>query len=167
MDFPITPQGLEKVNKQLEYLKTKQRAKVAAEIDEARSHGDLKENAEYHAAKEKQSHMEAKIAELSDIVGRAKVIDPSKLAHERVSFGSTLKLIDLDTDEEIEYTIVGVVEADVDKGYISLNSPLAKQLLGKQEGDEVEATLPNGKKSYEIDAISYKDIEVKFYENED
>ena len=166
MDFPITPQGLEKVTKQLEYLKTKQRAKVADEIDEARSHGDLKENAEYHAAKEKQSHMEAKIAELSDIVGRAKVIDPSKLAHERVSFGSTVLLTDLDSDQEVEYTIVGAVEANVEKGYISLHSPLAKQLLGKEDGDEIDATLPNGKKSFEIDEITYKEIEVEFYENE-
>lgn len=167
MDFPITPQGLEKVTKQLEFLKTKERAKIADEIDEARSHGDLKENAEYHAAKEKQSHMEAKIAELSDIVGRAKVIDPSKLAHERVSFGSTVLLTDLDSDQEVEYTIVGAIEANVEKGYISLNSPLAKQLLGKEEGDEVEATLPNGKKSFEIDEVCYKEIEVEMYENED
>jgi transcription elongation factor GreA len=161
MDFPITPKGLEKVSKQLEYLKTKERAKVAAEIDEARSHGDLKENAEYHAAKEKQSHMEAKIAELSDIIGRAKVIDPSKLAHERVSFGSTVVLNDLDTDEEVTYTIVGTVEADMSKRYISLSSPLAKQLLGKEEGDEVEAKLPNGIKHYEIETIKFQEIEVQ------
>lgn len=167
MDFPITPQGLEKVTKQLEYLKTKKRAKVAQEIDEARSHGDLKENAEYHAAKEKQSHMEAKIAKLSDIVGRAKVIDPANLAHERVSFGSTVELTDLDTDEEVEYTIVGTVESDVERGYISLDTPLARELLGKEEGDEVTAKFPNVTKNYEIDAIRYKEIEVNIDENED
>lgn len=161
MDFPITPKGLEKVTKELEYLKTKKRAKIAEEIDEARSHGDLKENAEYHAAKEKQAHMEARIAELSDIIGRAKVIDPSTLAHERVSFGSTVELTDLDSEEEVKYTIIGSVEGDIDKGYISLNSPLAKQLLGKEEGDEIEATLPNGIKHYEIDSITYEEIEVK------
>lgn len=167
MDFPITPAGLEKVNKELSYLKTHQRGKMAEEIDEARSHGDLKENAEYHAAKEKQAHMEARIAELSDIVGRAKVIDPSKLAHERVSFGSTVELTDVDSEEEKEYTIVGAIESDVDRGYISLNSPLAKALLGKQQGDEVKAKLPDGIKTFEIDEIQYKPIEVKPYEHQD
>ncbi len=167
MDFPITPAGLEKVNKELSYLKTHQRGKMAEEIDEARSHGDLKENAEYHAAKEKQAHMEARIAELSDIVGRAKVIDPSKLAHERVSFGSTVELTDVDSDEEKEYTIVGAIESDVDRGYISLNSPLAKALLGKEQGDEVKAKLPDGDKTFEIDEIKYKPIEVKPYEHQD
>jgi len=161
MDFPITPKGLEKISKQLQYLKTVERPKVAAEIDEARSHGDLKENSEYHAAKEKQMHIEKKILELSDIIGRAKVIDPSKLAHDRISFGSTVLLVDLDTDTKVEYTIVGSVEADVDKGYISLNSPLAKQLLGKQEGDEVDVKLPDGNKTFEIEKIRFKDIEVE------
>ncbi|MGM0622954.1 MAG: transcription elongation factor GreA [Campylobacterota bacterium] len=167
MDFPITPKGLEKVTKELEYLKTKERAKMAAEIDEARSHGDLKENAEYHAAKEKQSYMETRILELGDMVGRAKVIDPSKLAHERVSFGSTVMLTDLDSDEEITYTIVGTVEADLDKGYISLNSPLAKELLGKEEGDEIKAKMPNGVKHYAVEEVTYKEIEVDTDEYED
>ena len=165
MDFPITPQGLQRVTQELEYLKTKKRAQMAQEIDEARSHGDLKENAEYHAAKEKQSHMESRIAELSDIVGRAKVIDPATLAHKRVSFGSTVVLSDLDLDEEVTYTIIGAIESDAGRGYISLQSPLAKQLLGKEEGDEIEAVLPSGNKTYEIEQIMYEEIEVGAYED--
>lgn len=148
-----------KLSIELEQLKNEERAKIAKVIDEARALGDLKENAEYHAAKEKQGLMEARISELTDILGRAHVIDPSKLTHERVSFGSTVVLIDQDTDEELVYVIVGAQESNPSKGLISIQSPLAKALLGKREGDEVSVNLPAGKKKYDIEEIKYEPIE--------
>ncbi|WP_456479549.1 transcription elongation factor GreA [Nautilia sp.] len=155
---PMTKHGYEKLSKELEYLKTKARPEVAKEIDSARELGDLKENAEYHAAKEKQVHIERRIAELSDILSRAVVVDPSEHAHNRVAFGSTVYLVDVDTDEEEKYTIVGAPEADPQKGLISYHSPLAKALIGKEVGDEVEVNLPGGVKVYEIDKICFEDI---------
>ena len=147
-----------KLSEELEQLKTTERGVIAAIIDEARAQGDLKENAEYHAAKEKQGLMEARIAELTDIVGRAQVVDPSTLAHTRVSFGSTVQLTDQNTDEEISYTIVGGTESNPTKGLISIQSPMARVLIGKEEGDEVSLTLPSGKRTYDIEEISYKEI---------
>jgi transcription elongation factor GreA len=155
---PMTKFGYEKLSKELEYLKTVARPEVAKEIDSARELGDLKENAEYHAAKEKQAHIERRIAELSDILSRAVVVDPTQHAHNRVAFGSTVYLIDVDTDEEVKYTIVGAPEANPEKGLISYHSPLAKALIGKEVGDEVEVNLPGGTKVYEIDKICYEDI---------
>ena len=148
-----------KLSIELEQLRSEERAKIAKIIDEARELGDLKENAEYHAAKERQGLMEARITELTDIIGRAQVIDPSTLAHERVSFGSTVVLIDQDSDEEVKYTIVGVQESNPAKGLISIQSPMARVLLGKEEGDEVEITLPSGKKSFDIEEVKYEPIE--------
>ena len=147
-----------KLSEELEQLKTHERGIIAAVIDEARAQGDLKENAEYHAAKDEQGLMEARITELTDVVGRAQVIDPSTLAHERISFGSTVALIDQDTDEEVRYTIVGGQESNPGKGLISINSPMAKILLGKEEGDEVSISLPAGKKMYDIEEVSYIEI---------
>jgi len=147
-----------KLSVELEQLKTHERGNIAAIIDEARAQGDLKENAEYHAAKDEQGLMEARIAELTDVVGRAQVVDPSTLAHERVSFGSTVELVDQNTDEELTYTIVGGQESNPSKGLISFQSPLAKVLLGKEEGDEVSITLPSGKKTYDIEEVSYVEI---------
>ncbi len=147
-----------KLSEELEQLKTHERGNIAAIIDEARAQGDLKENAEYHAAKDQQGLMEARIAELTDIVGRAQVVDPSTLAHDRVSFGSTVELVDQETDEELIYTIVGGQESNPSKGFISFQSPLAKVLLGKEEGDEVSITLPSGKKTYDIEEVSYVEI---------
>ena len=147
-----------KLSVELEQLKTHERGNIAAIIDEARAQGDLKENAEYHAAKDEQGLMEARIAELTDVVGRAQVVDPSTLAHERVSFGSTVELVDQNTDEELIYTIVGGQESNPSKGLISFQSPLAKVLLGKEEGDEVSITLPSGKKTYDIEEVSYVEI---------
>jgi transcription elongation factor GreA len=149
----------EKLSIELEQLKNQERAKVAKVIDEARELGDLKENAEYHAAKERQGLMEARISELTDIVGRAQVIDPSTLAHERVSFGSTVVLIDQDSDEELKYTIVGVQESNPNKGLISIESPMARALLGKEEGDEVTINLPGGLKRFDIEEVCYEPIE--------
>ncbi len=147
-----------KLSQELEQLKTHERGIIAKVIDEARELGDLKENAEYHAAKDKQGLMEARIAELTDIVGRAQVIDPSKLAHERVSFGSTVVMTDQDTDEELKYTIVGGTESNPSKGLISFQSPVAKAILGKEDGDEVKIILPSGKRTYDIEEVLYEEI---------
>lgn len=147
-----------KLSEELEQLKTHERGNIAAIIDEARAQGDLKENAEYHAAKDEQGLMEARIAELTDVVGRAQVVDPSTLAHARISFGSTVELVDQNTDEELTYTIVGGQESNPSKGLISIQSPMAKVLLGKEEGDEVSITLPAGKKMYDIEEVSYVEI---------
>ena len=147
-----------KLSQELEQLKTVERAAIAKVIDEARELGDLKENAEYHAAKDKQGLMEARIAELTDIIGRAQVVDPSTLAHTRVSFGSTVQLVDQNTDEEVTYTVVGGTESNPTKGLISIQSPMARALIGKEEGDEVSLVLPSGKKTYDIEEISYQEI---------
>jgi len=147
-----------KLSEELENLKTTERGVIAAVIDEARAQGDLKENAEYHAAKDEQGLMEARIAELTDLVGRAQVVDPSILTNERISFGSTVELIDQDTDEAIIYTIVGGQESNPSKGRISIASPMAKALLGKEEGDEVSLSLPLGNKTYDIEEVSYVEI---------
>ena len=148
-----------KLSEELEHLKNVERAAIAKVIDEARALGDLKENAEYHAAKDRQGLMEARIVELQDLLARAKVIDPSTLAHERVSFGSTVVLIDHDSDEEVQYTIVGSQESDPSRGLISIQSPMAKALLGKEEGDEVELQLPSGRKRFDVEEVKYVAIE--------
>ncbi len=155
---PMLKVTFDKLSKELEQLKTVERAKIAKVIDRARELGDLKENAEYHAAKEKQGLMEARIAELTDLVGRAQVIDPSSLAHERVSFGSTVELVDQEDDSEVTYTIVGSQESDLSKGWISSGSPMARALLGKEEGDEVTIQLPSGKKTFDIESIAPMDL---------
>ncbi len=150
----------DKLSTELEQLKTVERGAIAKVIDTARELGDLKENAEYHAAKDKQGLMEARIAELTDLVGRAQVIDPEKLPHERVSFGSTVELVDQEDDSEVTYTLVGSQESNPDKGLISIGSPMARALLGKEEGDEVEISLPSGKKVFDIESVSYVEIEL-------
>ncbi len=150
----------DRLSTELEQLKTVERAKIAKVIDTARELGDLKENAEYHAAKDKQGLMEARILDLTDLVGRAQVIDPSTLPHKRVSFGSTVELTDQESEEEATYTLVGTQESNPDKGLISIGSPMARALLGKEEGDEVEITLPSGKRTFDVEAIYYKEIEL-------
>jgi transcription elongation factor GreA len=154
---PMTEHGYNKLTNELNDLKQVQRPAILIAIEEARQLGDLKENAEYHSAREKQGHIDTRIAELNDLISRATILDPSTLPHKRVSFGSTVKLIDLETEEEIEYTIVGGVESDLNKNLISFNSPLAKQLLGKEEGEELKAQLPGGIKEFEIEEVYYKD----------
>jgi len=148
----------EKLSTELEQLKTHERGIIAKIIDEARELGDLKENAEYHAAKDRQGLMEARITELTDVVGRAQIVEPSILAHERISFGSRISLTDQETDEELVYTIVGGQESNPNKGLISIQSPVAKALLGKEEGDEITMILPSGNKSYDIDAVCFQEI---------
>jgi transcription elongation factor GreA len=155
---PMTAYGFEKLSKELKYIKETALPNNAKDIEEARQLGDLKENAEYHAAREQQQHLMRREAELSDILSCAVVIDPSKSSHAKVSFGSTVTLIDVDTDEEVTYTIVGTPEANVEKGLISYNSPLARAIIGKEVGNEVEVKLPGGVVTYEIDKICFEDI---------
>lgn len=157
---PMTLVGYNKVTQDLDFLKSIERPQTVVALDEARQLGDLKENAEYHSAKEKLKLIDVQIAELSDIISKAVIVDPSILPHDRVSFGSSVNLLDLDSDEEFTYTIVGGVESNVEKGLISFNSPLAKQLMGKEEGDELNATLPGGVKTFEILKVYYKEIEL-------
>lgn len=157
---PMTNAGYEKITGELDFLKSKERPETVIELDEARQLGDLKENAEYHAAKDKLALIDSQIAELGAIISKAVIIDPSSLPHDRVSFGSTVELVDVDTDEEFMYSIVGGVEANVDNGLISFNSPLAKQLLGKEEGDELTAQLPGGVKTFEVLGVSYKELKL-------
>lgn len=151
--------GYEKICAELKKLKEVERPQIVKEIDRAREHGDLKENAEYHAAKEKQAFIEARINDLSRILANAQVIDPSTLSHQKVSFGSTVKILNLDNDKEFCYTIVGSMESDPTRGLISFGSPIAKSLMGKSKGDEVTVVLPSGENEFEILDIYYKDID--------
>jgi transcription elongation factor GreA len=156
---PMTLYGYEKLQAEVKELRDVRRPAVVKAIEEALEHGDLKENAEYHAAKEQQKQIDQRLAELAEIIGNAKIVDPSELEHSKVSFGSTVTLEDLDSGDEVTYTIVGGCESNPDKGLISFYSPLAKQLLGKEEGDEVTVQLPGGKKEYEVIDVSYKEID--------
>jgi transcription elongation factor GreA len=155
---PMTKFGYAKLSNELNYLKTTERPYIVKEIELALEHGDLKENAEYHAAKEKQRLIDSRMTELADILSRAQIVDPSTLAHAKISFGSTVVLQNVTTGEEVTYTIVGGIESNPEMGLISFNSPLSKQLLGKEEGDEFEATLPKGKFEFEILEVKYQDI---------
>ena len=152
---PITSNGAKKLQDELSDLINNKRQKVIQAIAEAREHGDLKENAEYHAAKEEQAHNETRIMELEDLLSKAEVIDPSKLTGKDIKFGAKVLLIDLDTDEEANYQIVGDIESDFKERKISISSPIAKALIGKSVGDEVDVNTPGGGKSYEIIKVSY------------
>ena len=153
---PITVSGLEKLKKELVFLKEKKRPEIIAAISEARSHGDLKENAEYHAAKEQQSHSEGRIQEIEDLIARANIIDVTKLNNDgKVIFGSTVYLNDLDTNEMINYKIVGKDEADLSKKLIYFKSPIGKGLIGKNKKDLVEIITPSGNKNFEIIDVKY------------
>ena len=153
---PITIEGLEKLKTELIFLKEKKRPEIVAAIAEARSHGDLKENAEYHAAKEQQSHNEGRIEEINDIIARADVIDITKITNEgKVIFGSTVYLINLDTGEKINYKIVGKDQADLKKKLIYFQSPIGKGLIGKNKNDLIEISTPAGTKNFEIKDVKY------------
>ena len=153
---PITINSLDKLKEELIYLKEKRRPEIIAAIAEARSHGDLKENAEYHAAKEQQSHNEGRIEEVNDIIARANVIDVTKLSNDgKIIFGSTVYLENLDTGEKLEYKIVGKDEADIKKKLIYYKSPIGKGLIGKNKNNLVEINTPAGVKSFEIKDVKY------------
>lgn len=155
---PMTRVGYEKITQELDFFKNKERPETVIALEEARQLGDLKENAEYHAAKDKLKLIDIHIADLSAVISKAIIIDPEILPHDRVSFGSTVKLLDKKSDEEFVYAIVGSVESNPEKGLISFNSPLAKQLLGKEEGDEFTAQLPAGMKDFEVLEVFYKEL---------
>ena len=152
---PITPEGKSLVESEVKNRKAIERPRIINSIAEARAHGDLSENAEYHAAKEEQSHNETKIMELEDTLSRAEVIDPSMLGGNEIKFSATVLIVDEETDKESEYKIVGEIEADFKSGKISIQSPLARALIGKSTGDSVEVNTPGGGKSYEILKIKY------------
>jgi len=153
---PITVSGLEKLKEELIFLKEKKRPEIVAAIAEARSHGDLKENAEYHAAKEQQSHSEGRIQEIEDLIARANVIDVKKINNDgKVIFGSTVYLQNLDTNENIEYKLVGKDEADLKKKLIFFQSPVGKGLIGKNKNDLVEISTPSGIKNFKIIDVKY------------
>jgi transcription elongation factor GreA len=153
--MPITGEGLIRLQEELKRLKTIERPAVIRALEEARTHGDLSENAEYHAARERQSFIEGRVAELEDKIRRAEVIDVSKLSGNAIKFGATIGLVDVDTDEEVTYQIVGAEESDITAGRLSVTSPLARALIGKEVGDTVEVSTPRGSKVYEI-------LEVRF-----
>ena len=152
---PMTAQGLADLEEELKRLKD-ERPVISKAIGVARDHGDLSENAEYHAAKERQGLIEARLKDIEGIISHAQVIDPSKLSGDVVKFGATVSLADEDTDEESTYKIVGSYEADAKNGSISITAPLARALIGKTVGDSVEVTTPKGEKSYEIVAVAFK-----------
>lgn len=153
--IPLTQAGFDKLDEELKHLKTVERPAIIRAIAEAREHGDLSENAEYHSAKEKQSFIEGRVKELEGAISLADVIDPSKLSGS-IKFGATVELVDEDTDEEKTYQIVGEYEADIDAGRLNIKSPLARALIGKEEGDSVDVRTPGGTRSYEILSIEYK-----------
>jgi transcription elongation factor GreA len=148
--IPFTKEGYDFLKKELERLKTVERPENIKSIEKARAHGDLSENAEYHAAKEKQSFLEGRIGEISYKISNAKIIDPETLAKDVIRFASKVRIENMDSEEEIEYMIVGPDEADIKKGKISVSSPLGKALLGKKPGDEAVLQAPGGKRIYEI-----------------
>lgn len=152
--IPMTAEGKKKLQEELQQLKTKERPKIQQEIETARAHGDLKENAEYHAAKEKQSHIEGRIQYVEDQISRAEVIDLSRMDTSKVVFGMTVKLVDTDTEKKMKYRIVGDSESNLSQGLISINSPIARALIGKEVGETAIVKAPGGDRELEIVEIS-------------
>ena len=155
---PMTKFGYERLQAESKHLKLDIRPGVIKAIEEAADMGDLKENAEYHAAKEQQANIDRRLREIGEMLMSAQIVDPSALNHSRVSFGSTVVLEDMDSGDEVTYTIVGGCESNPDLGLISFNSPLAKQILGKEEGDELKVRLPGGVKEFEVNEVRYQEI---------
>jgi transcription elongation factor GreA len=153
---PMTMDGFLRLEEELKHLKSVERPSVIRAIAEARDHGDLSENAEYHAARERQSFIEGRVAELEDKIARAEVIDVSKLSGKQVTFGATVTIADEDTDEKLTYQIVGQDEADIKAGRLSIGAPLARALIGKSVGDSAEVMTPSGAKSYEIVRVRFR-----------
>jgi transcription elongation factor GreA len=154
--IPMTADGYARLEEELKHLKTVARPEVIRAISEAREHGDISENAEYHAARERQSFIEGRLAELEDKISRAEVIDPAKLSGKQVKFGAHVTLIDEDTEEKAVYQIVGEDEADIKEKRLAITSPLARALVGKSVGDSVEVMTPGGSRSYEISKVAFK-----------
>ena len=153
--FPMTAPGLKRLEEELRHLKSVERPSIIRAIAEARSHGDLSENAEYHAARERQSFIEGRVIELEEITSAAEVIDPATLSGDQIKFGAHIKLVDEETEKEATYQIVGVHEADIKERRLSISSPLAKALIGKKPGDTISVPAPGGDRSYEV-------LDVKF-----
>ncbi len=153
---PMTPDGHTKLREELRFLRDVERPKISKDIGIARDHGDLSENAEYHAAKERQGMVEARIKELEDKLSRAEVIDPAKLSGSKVAFGATVTVLESDTDKEFQYQIVGPDESDAGKCRISITSPLARALVGKEEGDEVKVRTPGGERLLEVVEVVFR-----------
>ena len=153
--IPMTAEGLARLEEELRHLRNTARPEVIRAIAEAREHGDLSENAEYHAARDKQSFIEGRVGELEDKIARAEVIDVSKLSGKTVKFGATVALIDEDTDEKLTYQLVGEDEADIKQGRLAITAPLARALIGKSTGDSVEVHTPKGEKAYEIRRVKF------------
>jgi transcription elongation factor GreA len=158
--IPMTRAGAEAIKRELKRLKTVERPRNVQEISTARDHGDLRENAEYHAAKEKQSHIEGRIQMLEDRLARAEIIDVSRLSGEKVVFGATVKLEDTDSGQKTQYTIVGETEADLKKGRISITSPIARGLIGREIGDSVKIRAPGGEREYEILEVVFQEYAI-------
>ncbi len=154
--IPMTRGGYERLLEELKRFKTEERPSVIRAIEEARDYGDLSENAEYHAAKERQSFIEARVAELEDKARRAEVVDVSRLSGAQIKFGATVTLANEDTEEKITYQIVGADESDIRSGLLSIQSPLARALIGKAKGGSVEVVTPGGARAYEILAVAYR-----------
>jgi len=152
---PMTRQGMEKLRAELEFLKGENRHRIVAAIEEARAHGDLSENAEYHAAKEEQGLNEARVKDMEDRLARAHVIDPATISADRIVFGATVELIDVNEGTEVTYQIVGVDEADIEVGKVSITSPIARALIGKEAGDVAVVQAPSGEREYEVQSIMY------------
>ncbi len=153
--IPMTLQGYERLQTELKFLKTEERPAIIRAIAEAREHGDLKENAEYHAARDRQSFAEGRILELEDKISRAEVIDPTKMTGTSVKFGATVTLVDEDTEVESIYQLVGPDEANIEKNLLSITAPLGRALIGKSQGDAVEVVTPSGDKSYEVLSVRF------------
>ena len=158
--FPMTPAGHERLKAELKRIKEVERLENVREIEAALEHGDLRENAEYHAAKERQAAIEARMRYVELKLGRAQIIDPATIRSGKVGFGATVTVLDLETEEEFVYSIVGEDEADVDRGLISIRSPIARALIGRKAGDEAVLKLPKGDRELEIVSVVYKAIEV-------
>lgn len=156
--FPTTARGLKKMQEELKHLQSVERPKISQEIEVARAHGDLRENAEYHAAKERQGELDARMRFLEYKISRAQVIDPTTLKEKRVTFGATVTLLDVENDAQVIYRLVGEDESDADAGKISISAPIARAMLGKSVGDEVIVRLPKGDREYEVVKVEYKAI---------
>jgi len=154
--IPMTQEGADAMRKELDYMKSEKRHQIIAAIEEALAHGDLSENAEYHAAKEEQGLNEARVKLMEDKLARAQIIDPKTIKSDKIVFGATVKLVDVDTEKKVVYQIVGEDEAKVENGTISVTSPIARSLIGKEEGDVATVRAPGGEREYEIVNIEYK-----------